>query len=192
MPTQKPFLIIITGLSCTGKTTLGKRLAQELHLPFIYKDGIKELLLDELGWPDRAWSRKLGQATYSILYHILEALLTGGSSLIVESNFSPTFSTPDFLALQQRCDFDPFQILCFTTSGELLLQRGKERDASGNRHPGHFDCWNHEESNPTSLTGREDPLPIGGPILEVDTTDFSAIDYRKIIAAVSEFIAERR
>jgi len=191
MPTQKPFLIIITGFSCTGKTTLGKRLAQELHLPFIYKDGIKELLLDDLGWPDRAWSRKLGQATYSILFHIIEALLTGGSSFIVESNFSPTLSPPNFLALQQRCDFDPFQILCFTTSAELLLQRGKERDAAGNRHPGHFDNWSYEESDPDTLTGREDPLPIGGPVLEVDTTDFATIDYRKIIGAVSEFIAER-
>ncbi|HEU5228972.1 MAG TPA: AAA family ATPase [Ktedonobacteraceae bacterium] len=192
MPTQKPCLIIITGLSGTGKTTLGKRLAQELRLPFIYKDGIKELLFDDLGWHDRAWSRKLGQATYSILYHVIEAQLTGGCSLIVESNFSPKFSTPDFLSLQQCSDFDPFQILCFTMPGDLLLQRCKNRVTSGQRHPGHVEHLCYEELAPSLLKGREDPLPIGGPVLEVDTTDFSAIDYKKIVGAVSEFIADRR
>jgi len=55
----KPLLIIISGPPGTGKTTLGKRMANELHLPFVNKDSIKELLFDHLGWHDRAWSRKL-------------------------------------------------------------------------------------------------------------------------------------
>ncbi len=39
-----PLLIIVTGPPCSGKITLGRRLAQELQLPFLYKDGIKEPL----------------------------------------------------------------------------------------------------------------------------------------------------
>ncbi|MFZ4462043.1 MAG: AAA family ATPase [Patescibacteria group bacterium] len=45
---MKSLLIIITGLPCTGKTTLGRKLAEELRLPFVSKDDFKELLFDDL------------------------------------------------------------------------------------------------------------------------------------------------
>ena len=47
--TNRPMLLVVTGLPCTGKTTLGKYLASQLKLPFIHKDGIKETLFDLLG-----------------------------------------------------------------------------------------------------------------------------------------------
>lgn len=50
---SKISLIIITGLPGTGKTTLGRKLAEEFRLPFISKDDIKEFLFDNLGWKDR-------------------------------------------------------------------------------------------------------------------------------------------
>ncbi len=59
---SKTSLIIILGPPGTGKTTLGKRIAKDLNLPFVHKDGIKELLFDKLGWSDRVWSRKVGIA----------------------------------------------------------------------------------------------------------------------------------
>ena len=48
----KSLLIIINGAPCTGKTTLGRKLAKQLRLPFLSKDGIKEVLFDTLGWED--------------------------------------------------------------------------------------------------------------------------------------------
>jgi predicted kinase len=57
---KKNLLIVITGLPGTGKTTLGRKLAEELALPFISKDDIKELLFDGLGWEDRAKLKKWG------------------------------------------------------------------------------------------------------------------------------------
>ncbi len=35
---SQPCIIIITGLPGTGKTTLGKRLSENLAVPFFYKD----------------------------------------------------------------------------------------------------------------------------------------------------------
>lgn len=41
MPQNLPFVIIINGPPNVGKTTLGKKIADELKLPFISKDNIK-------------------------------------------------------------------------------------------------------------------------------------------------------
>jgi adenylate kinase family enzyme len=55
-------LVLISGSPGAGKTTLGAKIAQELGLPFINKDGIKELLFRGRAAPDAAYSRERGTA----------------------------------------------------------------------------------------------------------------------------------
>jgi predicted kinase len=186
----QPFLIIVTGPPGTGKTTLGRRLAEEFSLPFIHKDGIKELLFDTLGWSDREWSKRLGVATYAILYHILEAELKAGASLVVESNFHPTYDDEKFTDLHARYAFVTFQVLC-VADGDVLYERFRERSESGERHPGHVDDLNREEFEAILHRGRHDPLAIGGETFEIDMTDLDAIDYDGLYAALRAFIAHR-
>src|SRR5687768_2133644 len=94
---QQPNAVIVTGLPCTGKTTLARRLSADLKLPLICKDDIKETLFDTLGWRDREWSRKLGAATMRLLYMWVEEELAAGRSFIVECNFKVEYDTPIFL-----------------------------------------------------------------------------------------------
>src|SRR5450759_1043464 len=101
----KPLLILITGPPCTGQTPLGRSIASEFYMPFLNKDSIKELLFDSLGWSDREWSKKLGLASYALLYYFLDIQLKAGISLIVESNFHPTFDIEKFHALQEKYNF---------------------------------------------------------------------------------------
>jgi predicted kinase len=180
----EPLLVIVSGLPCTGKTTLGLRLAADFQLPFFNKDGIKELLFERLGWSDRDWSKRLGLASYDLLYYFLERQLQAGKSSIVESNFKAEFDGPKFLVLKERYPFYPFQILCHT-HGEVLLERFQRRSESGLRHPGHVDQLNDAEFGHTLLEGKCDPLPLGGELVTVDTTDFNSIDYAGITAALA-------
>ncbi len=186
----KPLVIIISGPPCTGKTHLGLRIAREFSLPFINKDGIKERLFDGLGWKDAAWSKQLSHASYRILYYFMESLLAAGCSLIVESNFDPAQATAEFLALKRKHEFEPFQIQCIA-DGEVLIQRFKARAEAGERHPGHADHLIYEGLKATLRRGRLGHLDIGGRIIEVDTTDFSAIRYDTLFAAIRAAIKER-
>lgn len=181
-----PLLIIITGLPGTGKTTLGRRLAAELGLPFVYKDGIKEILFDQLGWSDRDWSRQLGIATYALLYHVVAIELAARRAFIVESNFHHDHASREFQALQARYGFRPFQILC-KTEGAVLLDRYQARTASGERHPGHVDQVAVQEMGDQLATGRAAPLALDGPLWELDTTDPDQIDYAALLTALRQY-----
>jgi predicted kinase len=178
-----PPLVIVTGLPGTGKSTLARRLAADLRLPFFHKDGIKETLFDVLGWSDRTWSRKLGIASYDVLFAIVAAELAAGRSLVVESNFSPQYDTERFLALKRRHAFEPVQLLCYA-EGEIVLERFRSRAASAERHPGHVETENLAEFEAVLLHGRLKPLDIGGTLVEVDTTDFAQVDYAALLQTV--------
>ncbi len=184
---NKPLIIIISGPPCTGKTTLGQRIATEFRLPFIYKDGIKEHLFDTLGWNDREWSKKLGFATYALLDYFMEVQLRAGVSFIVESNFAPESGTQTFLKLKALYDFEPFQIQCHT-EGTVLFQRFKDRAKAGIRHPGHVDTSTFDEFKEGLLRGKLDALDIGGTLYEIDTTNFGDIDYAAMFEAIRRAI----
>jgi predicted kinase len=184
----KPFVLIVTGPPSSGKTTLGRRIADDMRLPFIYKDGIKELLFDTLGWSDRAWSKRLGAATYEILFHIAEAQLRAGASFVLESNFHPTYHNEKFATLQKTYGFAAFQVRC-VADGDVLFARFKARAESGERHPGHVDDLNDDEFEGLLRRGRDDALAIEGETYDMDMTDFDAMDFDGLMAAIRAYQA---
>ncbi len=180
-----PLVIIVTGPPATGKTTVGRQIADTLHLPFINKDGIKELLFDTLGWSDVEWSKRLGVASYAILYHLIEAELRAGASFVAESNFHPTYDNEKFAALRAKYDFIVYQVLC-SADGDVLYERFAARSASGERHPGHQDDLRRDEFAEILRRGHHDPLDIGGETYELDMTDLGAVNTDGLIAAIRD------
>lgn len=181
-----PTLILVSGLSCTGKSTLAQKISAEFNLPYFSKDMFKELLFDELGYSDRSWSQKLGAASYGILYLIAENLLKTNQSFVLESNFKSDIDRQDFLDLQQKFTFKIVEILCFA-DGQVLFDRFKNRAESGLRHPGHVDHLCYTEQRPRLLKGKTESLNLG-PVIEVNTTDFSHVDYSKILNRLKQMI----
>ncbi|USN53230.1 MAG: ATP-binding protein [Candidatus Nomurabacteria bacterium] len=180
---MSPLLILITGLPGSGKTTLARKIVDEFHFPLIARDDIKEQLFDTLGWSDRAWSRKLGIASYSILYFTLEKMLQAGISCIVESNFRSENDNLKMQELQKRYGARIIQIIC-TADGKVLLQRFKDRAESGQRHPGHVDQTNYDEFSVELLNAQVDQLQVEGSVIEIDTTKPEEIDYSSLFASV--------
>jgi hypothetical protein len=105
----------------------------------------------------------------------------------VESNFRGPEPTRALEELHAGHPFTPIQVCCVTAPA-VLIQRHQERSASGVRHPGHIDDLNDAELQAELVRGRLDPLPIGGEVVEVDTTDFEHLDYDGLVARLRALV----
>jgi predicted kinase len=184
------FLVIVTGPASAGKSTLAEYLARELGLPLVTKDGIKEILFDTLGWHDREWSKKLGHASFELLFHFLESQLAAQRPLVVETAFIPKFHTARLLELKEQYSFRPIQVYC-TAGDAALFERFQTRVASGERHPGHVDhLATYEQFVDALQEGKYGTLEIGGSLLQVDTTDWTTVDRKALVEAIRSILAD--
>jgi predicted kinase len=180
---DSPRVLIISGLPCSGKTTLGQWLARALKWPLISKDDIKVCLFDCLGWSDCAWSKKLSQASQALIFLFLEKELQAGLSVIVESNFNAALHSESFANLQRKYNFGAIQLQC-VAEGDVLWRRFQQRIDTQSRHPGHLDAVLGHELKSRLLQGKETPLEIEGKIITVDTSDFGQLDYHQVLTAI--------
>lgn len=181
---KQPVLIIVSGPPTTGKTTLAKAIAQKFNLPLITKDNLKEILFDTIGWKDREWSKKLGAASFVLMHYFLDSIMSIGQSIIIEGNFKPEFETQYIKDRLLKFNYQSLQIMC-QCDGQILFERFKKRSESGQRHPGHCDTSNYNELKPLLLSGKFEPMDIGGKIITFDSTNLDHLNYQGIFDQVS-------
>lgn len=181
----KSKLIIIGGHPGTGKTTLSRKLAAKFNLPLINRDTIKEMIFDNLGYDDRDWSIKVGITSYRILDYFVENQLKVGSRLIIESNFNPKFDNERFKLWQEKYDYKALQIM-LQADGDVLIERFKKRNETGERHPGHAEQYFFDSGEINNLKADLQPLDLVGAVINIDTTDFGQIDYKPINEAIDK------
>jgi predicted kinase len=180
---MRPVIIIITGRPAAGKSTLAKWLSKELQISVVSKDSIREELFERLGWKDREWAQLLGKASVDMMFYFAKAELAVGHSIIMDNTFNPILSVPRFNDLKNQYKADSIQIIC-NTDNKTLFERFKARYESGNRHPGHGDETVLNELWEFLISDYLPQLDIGGSVIEVDTTDFSKIEYQTILEQV--------
>ena len=183
---RPPLLVVVTGPPASGKSTVAAALAERLSLPLVAKDGIKETLFDTLGTGDREWSRRLGRATYPVLFHVLELVLRAGRDVLAEANFATAEANAEFDALRRRAPFRAFQIYC-TAPRDVLLARFSARARDGTRHRGHVDDRGVVEEVRAALDeDRHLPLALEGELVELDTS--SAVDVAALVRRLRELV----
>ncbi len=185
------WLIIVTGQPASGKSTLATWLGQQLALPVIGKDGIKEVLFAEMGWRDREWSKLLGRASVEIMYHLTHTLLAAGSSVILHNAFHPELASAKLQTLIHQHQARAIQIICQAPS-EVLFHRFRQRAESGQRHEGHVDLLSLDELQTSLQQQRPVHLQIEGAVILVNTTDFATVAYETVLEQVRVLMNDER
>ena len=125
--------IVVSGLPASGKTTLGRCLANALDLPLIDKDDILESLFDSRGIGDAYHRRKLSRESDAILR--MRAERSKGAVLVSfwhvagmpKDSGTPTDWIPPLSSQMVN-------VFC-----ECPVRLTTERFAQRERHPGHLD-----------------------------------------------------
>jgi predicted kinase len=161
---SRPWLVVISGPPCSGKSLLASRLAADTGWPVVDKDSCKEILFEVLGTGDAAWSRRLSVAAFRIQFAIAGPLLDAGKSLLLEGNFSQAEHAERLTALAAG-HARLLQVACRASEQELA-KRHRQRAGSDIRHPGHLD--RQRTSTPDDLV-RYQPMSIA-PTIVYDST----------------------
>ena len=182
-------LIIITGQLAAGKTSYGKKISNKLKIPFFSKDLIKEVLFDSFSDRNLEYEvkRKIGAISYAIFYYIIEQQMKVGMPIIAESNFIKE-SVPIIKNLLDKYNYNSITIR-FEGDLHILHKRFLEREYSSERHMGLvsngvFDEFKSFEK--TAVKAKE--FKINDNEILVDTTDFSKVDFDKIIKDLQKYM----
>lgn len=176
-------MILITGLPCTGKTYIAKKLSDNLNIPLFMKDTIKEIIFDTIGYSDREYSKKVSETARLLLFKYADEMLSKNIDFILESNFKAINDNEIFQNLYNKYNPKIVQILCFS-DGDVLFERFKDRSMNGNRHPGHNDSNNLNEWKSVLTVGKCLPIDVECDLIEIDTTNFDLININDLPSQV--------
>ena len=184
---------------------MAEAIAEQMKLPVISKDAIKEFLFDHVGFQSRAEKVNLGIASMKIMYYIAGQLMKAGQPFVLENNFES--SECEIKTLLKKYQYSALTIT-LTGDHKVIYQRFLERDLSPERHRGHVvnDCYPEkkkrslEELRTASISYETfirsiekrgfDAFCVDGRQIIVDTTDFSKIDMRKILLQIEAWKQE--
>ena len=183
------YCILVAGMPASGKSTIAVRISESLGIPMLSKDSTKEVLFDDLGFHSRAEKVQLGTAAMHILYYAAAQLMKVGKPFILENNFEDA-SIPGIMALLETHHY---------TAGRFAA-----RDLSDTRHRGHVvnDCYPEPPGAPLENPTRKSyeqflddiaargytRFQANGPVLEVDVTDLSELDFPRLMGSLTGFV----
>jgi predicted kinase len=163
-------LLLITGDLACGKTTFAKLLSKRYDTNLYFKDSLKELLGDTIGFTNREENLKLSKAAVQVMVHIFSEFAAMGKNLILEANFR-TNELEQLHEIAARNGYDVLTLL-FDGEPEILYERFLHRISYENRHPVHIigDILEYENFVPYIEKARQEFVP--GAILKICADDF--------------------
>lgn len=166
-------LVVVTGPPASGKTTFATEVATELGIAVLSKDSFKETLYDLVGSDDERESL-VEEASVRLVLALARDQLEAQMTVIVESNFDDE-QVEAVRALLDEAGAGGLQLYCDLSEDEVV-ERFRERAASGDRHPGHGDRpEDAEEVRGQLRSGVWDPLELGVPLERLRADDDESV-----------------
>lgn len=163
-------LVLVYGFPGVGKSTVAPKIADQLGVPRLAKDTIKEAMWDALRrpalLPPLAWSRRLGAAAYEAMFRAATDL---GPRLMIEAPLDPERHRATLLELTPS----PIEIFLFADA-DLVYDRHRER--LPRQHACHKPHPLPTRRRVAAGLEATRPLRLGGPLLEVDLSEPCDVD----------------
>jgi hypothetical protein len=175
-------IIIISGDSGTGKTSLATKLIRDLRCTAFLKDDYKENIYDNYA--------KVPNLIKWALYRATQEAISANRTILIEGNFQP--SQKRVLKKILANNATVIEVFCLAR-GLVSFKRFVARNRSGNRHRGHRDrLWYSLVFGSAALSAIGvsvyKPLRLSSNVLALDTTDFSQVNYAKVLAFIQKRI----
>ncbi len=155
--------ILVNGIPASGKSTVARGLAERLACPLMTLDTVKDPLFEHFGIGDREHNRKLGRASYGIIFNAIGDW-PAGSRVVIDAwfGFQPLDVLDRHLATAglERI----LEVWCHAPA-EILAERYRARlETRSAGHPG-------EAYVPELVALAARAAPTGrAPVFDVDTT----------------------
>lgn len=179
-------LLLIMGDLATGKSTFANILSGRYDTSVFFKDSIKEVLGDTIGFSNREENKKLSNAAMELMYFIFSEFGKLNKNLILESNFH----TIELERLHKIASENNYEILTLVLRGdvEVLYKRYLNRMHNENRHPVHLSTTLDVFDDFKKCTEYLRTEKILGSTLYINADDFSYQTDKEILAKIDEFM----
>ncbi|MGN0230744.1 MAG: hypothetical protein ACI4A8_00900 [Muribaculaceae bacterium] len=179
-------LLLITGDLATGKSTFAGALSQRYDAAVFYKDAIKEVLGDTVGFSNREENLKLSRATMEIMCYLFSQCGKVGNDLILEANFH----TAELEKLHRLAKDREYSVLTLVLRGdpERLHKRYLYRIRNQNRHPVHLSTTMDIFADFQAYleAGRKESIP--GNRIEINADNFSYQTDEAVLGSIDAFM----
>ncbi len=132
-------LIIISGISGTGKTTLAKKMYRKIeNSTLISLDSLKEDIYDIMGFKDKKQKKSLSSLCKKVYKTLIEkSMQRNDEVLIVEYPFKKKW-IKFFEKMVNKYNYQVYTIHLFAKDFDTIWNRLKIRENSIERHPSHY------------------------------------------------------
>ena len=181
-------LLLIMGDLATGKSTFAGQLSRRYAANVFYKDTIKEVLGDTIGFRDREENLKLSRATGELMAFLFGEFAKLGKDLILESNFRPA----ELEKLHRMAGEYGYEVLTLILQGdpEVLHRRYLHRIHHENRHPVHLSTTFEAFEDFREYLLRSRGAAVPGEVIRVDANDFSYQQDGELLRAIDRFLGK--
>lgn len=181
-------LLLITGDLATGKSTFAEILSKRYGIAVMYKDKIKEVLGDTIGFRDREENLKLSKATMELMTYGFSEAAALGKDLILEANFKEY----EMARLQKIAEKKGYETLTLVMHADMdiIYKRFVNRIKNENRHPVHLCGFDGYDSLKYYIDkGREQKS--FGRIIKINANDFEYQADEKTLMEIDSFMGRK-